>query len=1162
MTRRRSDRRPRGRRPPGAWRRFLAAVAALVVLAAGVPMLLVVCSSVGLGASHPLPEIGTADEIRSFFERDLSPAEVAPIAMRGLIIVGWLLWLAMILSVLASILDAGGSRLRSWIPQFSMFAGLGRWIAAGLTAVTSLTPNLVSAAELVSPRPFTISSATPESPQVVERPVPLGHARVQRGESIELFAERTLGDASRWEEIWQLNRNQPVGQQGEVWTAAWKLGAGWDLLLPRDAPAQPVAAGARGTRPAVHSPTEAVDTVAAEPPAPPVSAAVEVVGQYEVVEGDSFWAIAERFLPDGAAERDVWTFTEALMNHNAPRLGYEHPAMLHPGDVIDVLAAPNSSAPDPETATHTVVPGDSYWGIAEGALPDDATQGDVLERTNELIDLNAPRLGYGDRQMIHPGDTVYLEPPSAPAVDAETAGGMSAEVSNDDPDSDAVEIGSLIAEGPSAPAPLPPPTTLPAPPPPTTSTTSTTSTIVPAAPDSDSTDQSAAEKPPSRSPIRIGQVALIATGIVALLAARRRARLRAAEPPARVPLPNPDTAATERALRRLDAPDRLLRVDISVRAVAAALADSDHRVLAVRSGPDGTVEVILTGPTTLGEPWTGDDRRWTLGSDVCVEDVADDARRVATPCIALVQLGVDEHGWDVLVDLEALELLAIDADATAADAIARGVAVGLASSEFAEVAQLIGVGLDPAAFLGHRQAHVVDSLDEGIELAATLIGTTSTTRRTTFSLRARHSGGEMWEPAVVIVANAAAGDVTDAVAASVTSRAGMAMVAASAVRGAAWTLRPDGAMWTLDPLGINLQPVGLEPEEVDELNELLDAATATESEPAPATTPVFASSPASVVEPSSDGHVAVVELTAASDPGLDLDAVAVPSELLTAASGPPSNGDHGHNGHERGQATSSSGQADFADPPWTMLVRLLGSVDVVNRDGDAVTFERSKTLELVSWLVTHRERATRVAARTALWDLDVRDATFANVVSEARRAMARQVPPPEGDEWLRRTLTDELSLHEEVIADVDLVAARLNASRSVTGATAMATLRPAVELVRDMPFAGTNYLWPDTEGIASNLVLLATNVTAEYAKLALAAGDADGVFWATGRGLKVIAGQEALIALRMRAHAEAGDLSGVRVEWEAYERVLNADPWSDGEPAPKLVALRKELLSR
>ena len=43
--------------------------------------------------------------------------------------------------------------------------------------------------------------------------------------------------------------------------------------------------------------------------------------------------------------------------------------------------------------------------------------------------------------------------------------------------------------------------------------------------------------------------------------------------------------------------------------------------------------------------------------------------------------------------------------------------------------------------------------------------------------------------------------------------------------------------------------------------------------------------------------------------------------------------------------------------------------------------------------------------------------------------------------------------------------------------------------------------------------------------------------------------------------ARAGDLAGVRQEWESYERVIVADAWSDGEPAPKLLALRHELLT-
>ena len=39
-----------------------------------------------------------------------------------------------------------------------------------------------------------------------------------------------------------------------------------------------------------------------------------------------------------------------------------------------------------------------------------------------------------------------------------------------------------------------------------------------------------------------------------------------------------------------------------------------------------------------------------------------------------------------------------------------------------------------------------------------------------------------------------------------------------------------------------------------------------------------------------------------------------------------------------------------------------------------------------------------------------------------------------------------------------------------------------------------------------------------------------------------------------------GLAAAVRAEWGSYERALAADPWSDAEPAPKLVELRRELL--
>ena len=161
-------------------------------------------------------------------------------------------------------------------------------------------------------------------------------------------------------------------------------------------------------------------------------------------------------------------------------------------------------------------------------------------------------------------------------------------------------------------------------------------------------------------------------------------------------------------LRQLDDGERLLRVDIALRAAAAVVAGTDHRVVAVRSAPDGTIELTMSGAVALAEPWTGSDRVWTLPRTVPVEDLAAPARSVGAPCIAIVQVGVDEFGWDVLIDLEAVGVLAVDAEDATADSVVRAVAIGLACSEFAEVAHLVGVGVDPSVFLGHCHAQIVE----------------------------------------------------------------------------------------------------------------------------------------------------------------------------------------------------------------------------------------------------------------------------------------------------------------------------------------------------------------------------------------------------------------------------------------------------------------------
>jgi hypothetical protein len=360
------------------------------------------------------------------------------------------------------------------------------------------------------------------------------------------------------------------------------------------------------------------------------------------------------------------------------------------------------------------------------------------------------------------------------------------------------------------------------------------------------------------------------------------------------------------------------------------------------------------------------------------------------------------------------------------------------------------------------------------------------------------------------------------------------VVAGRSVAGARWVLGAADRRWVLEPLGLEVLPIGVSPAELNELQLLIDDADAQMFVP-PAHDGVVAAD----ASPGNTGGTEFTEFTELTGSG------------GYAATQPP---------HDSSGVSGVPG-VPAAALDWSLMVRLLGPVEVVDGERQPVVFERSKALELVAWLSQHRDRSTRMGARTALWETNVRDSTFANVVSDARRSLARLVEPADGDEWIGRTLTDDLPLHRAVVTDADVLADSVRRAAACSPTDAIAVLTPALSLVRDIPFSGTAYLWPDGEGITSELILLVTSAATVLAGHHLTLGDVAGVFWATGQGLKVLPGHEELISLRMRAYGRQGDLAGVRHEWESYERVLDAETWSDGSPSPKLVALRRELLA-
>ena len=241
---------------------------------------------------------------------------------------------------------------------------------------------------------------------------------------------------------------------------------------------------------------------------------------------------------------------------------------------------------------------------------------------------------------------------------------------------------------------------------------------------------------------------------------------------------------------------------------------------------------------------------------------------------------------------------------------------------------------------------------------------------------------------------------------------------------------------------------------------------------------------------------------------------------------------------------------------WRICVRIMGPVEVADRSWGTLRFERSKSAELLTWLVTHRERPTRIAARTALWEMSIEDSTFNNVVSGIRKVINQN-----GLNLLERESNDIFKIGTEVITDVQILETAIEKAKNKGADEDFVMLREALNLVRDLPFAGEDFVWADTEGITSNVVLTIITGALMLSDFYMSRQDLSGVFWATGQGLKALRGHEALIAIRMKAHAQERNISGINSEWLAYERLRLADDQFLDRESNEIAKLRDSLLT-
>lgn len=242
-------------------------------------------------------------------------------------------------------------------------------------------------------------------------------------------------------------------------------------------------------------------------------------------------------------------------------------------------------------------------------------------------------------------------------------------------------------------------------------------------------------------------------------------------------------------------------------------------------------------------------------------------------------------------------------------------------------------------------------------------------------------------------------------------------------------------------------------------------------------------------------------------------------------------------------------------PVHEFMACVLGPVQVVTEDGERVRFARARSEELVVWLAMHPARRFRSLARNDMWIESVKDSTFANVTSEARRALHEAA----GDgEWLSVTLTDALPL-TGVVTDIEVLKKCLDHARRWPEDDGIETLRFGLALVRGTPFSGATYSWNDATGLSTDAAMLVVRSAMLLAEMCADAGDDEGVYWATAQGLLALPGHESLIAVRLRAHARRGDRAGLATEWRSYLRFLATDPWSNAHPSPDMLRMWEEV---
>jgi nucleoid-associated protein YgaU len=746
-----------------------------------------------------------------------------------------------------------------------------------------------------------------------------------------------------------------------------------------------------------------------------------------VEQGDTLWSIIiahygrfDRPLLDG-----VLAVNPAITDPNLILVGWQ---ITLPVSSDGPASGPAAQAPIPRGESSwsavTVQRGDTLWDIVDRHYGS-ATGELIWAVVDANPEIENPDLIYAGRVITLPplGGADVVEPSApSPVGEQPTAPTPDPQASTPPTSTSAREIPSAEPVGDETkPANTTPSTTATQ----TSAPSSTTITTDQSVSDEVLDDVELGDEVPGPSVAQLvgwsGGAALAAA--ILGLAARRRRR-------------QPPRERTQRASRRaaqlgvaLRLTDNLTTVEwasLALRELAVRLHPTPGRTNPVPrllrlAGEE--IELMWDSPSPdLLEPWMSPDGGWSWTRSR-PDDF--DVRGTPHPCPAFVTIG--RHGGaDVMLNLECCGALALVGSPDVVEDFVRHLSLELGASPFADTPTVLVVSDSGrvAAEPEHVRLATVDEAEAWLRDRADAASALLSSRRLTslFTMRARAKPQDSHEPVVVAI------DAVSVGAEAVARLVGLAngdLGAIVVVQGdepsVTWRLRFSESTMTLEPLGLELERVGLTQQAAELVDEIVPAGDpATDEEP----TPTF-------------------ELADAEAPTL----------LLPQLS----------------QETN----VDVDDgEDFDVELKVLGQVRAVGTKQPLTPTE----LHLAIYLAFHRNGENADTISTMIWPDGARPKTLVNTMASLRRKLGTgsdgQMLFPLG-----RDNQYSYRLSDRVVTDWDRFVALARRAETAEPDQAAALLERAIDLIDGPPFrASAGYSWAYSEGVAASIVELAVRV--------------------------------------------------------------------------------------